>query len=110
MKKILALVLALSLIFVLASCGRKLSGTYVLEGPMGNTKYEFKGKKVTLTVETILDDIVYSGEYKIAKTDDGKLEITFTFEDGGAAEYSKTRTFEKTKNGIKLNGLEYVKK
>jgi hypothetical protein len=77
---------------------------------MGNTTYEFKGKKVNLTVGTILGDIVYSGEYKITKNDDGKLEITFTFEDGGAAEYSKTRTFEKTKNGIKLNGLEYVKK
>ena len=105
MKKILALVLALSLVFVLVSCGTKLSGTYVNEGLLGDTTYEFKGNKVTITIGTVLGDVTYSGKYKIAKD-----KITFTFEDEKAADYSKSHSFEKTEDGIKISGLSYKKK
>ena len=110
MKRILALILALSLVFVLASCSKKLSGAYMFEGPVADTTYEFKGKKVILTISMSTVNTVYSGEYKLVKNDDGKFEITFTFEDSAAAEYSKKCIFEKTETGIKLNGIEYKKK
>ena len=110
MKKILALVLALSLVFVLVSCGTKLSGTYVNEGLLGKTTYEFNGNKVTITIGTVLGDVTYSGKYKIAKDKSGDLKITFTFEDEKAAEYSKSHSFEKTEDGIKISGLSYNKK
>ena len=110
MKRILALALVLSLVFVLVSCGKTLSGTYVNDGLLADTTYEFKGKKVTITVGTVLGDKSFEGEYKIAKNDDGKLEITFTFADGDASDYSKTHSFEETDNGIKIGGVEYKKK
>ena len=109
MKKFLAIVLALSLIFVLVSCNKKLSGTYLHEGLVGNTAYEFDDNKVTITIYTTLGNVSYSGKYKIAEDKDGKMKIRFTFEDRKAAEYSKTHTFEETKDGFKLSGIEYKK-
>ena len=119
MKKILSLVLALAVLttvcLTLASCGKKLSGTYVNEGLISNIAYEFKGNKVTVTDTVVLGsstfDISYSGKYKIFKDkESGDLKITFTFDDTDAVNYNKTCTFEETDNGIKLNGLTYKKK
>ena len=119
MKKILSLVLALAVLttacLTLASCGKKLSGTYVNEGPLSTITYEFEGNKVTLTdtvhIGASTHDITYSGEYKIVKDkESGDLKITFTFNDNNAVNYNKTCTFEETDNGIKLNGLLYEKK
>lgn len=110
MKKFLALVLALSLVFVLVSCGKKLSGSYVNNGMMSDVTYKFEGNKVTVTDSTILGDVTYSGKYKISKDKEKGLQITFTFEDSKAAEYNKTCTLEETAEGIKLNGLLYEKK
>lgn len=114
MKKVLSLVLAFAVLaticLALASCNKKLSGAYMFEGPVADTTYEFKGKKVILTISMSTVNTVYSGEYKLVKNDDGKFEITFTFEDSDAAEYSKKCIFEKTETGIKLNGIEYKKK
>ena len=110
MKKVLALLLALSLIFVLVSCNKKLSGTYVNDGLVSDITYEFKGNKVTVTDSTILGDVTYSGKYKITKNKDKGLQIQFIFEDEHAEVYNKTCTFEETEDGFKLNGLPYVKK
>jgi len=108
MKKVLALALAISLVFVLVSCGQKLSGSYVNEGFLGDTTYEFNGRKVTVIIGTTLGDVTYSGKYKITKDKEGKLQIKFDFKD--SEEYSKVCTFEKTEDGIKINGLSYKKK
>ena len=119
MKKFLSLVLAFAVItamcLTLASCGKKISGTYVNEGPLSTITYEFKGNKVTVTDTVTLGtsnfDISYSGKYEIAKDkDSGDLKITFTFEEEDAVNYNKTCTFEETDNGIKLNGLLFTKK
>ncbi len=110
MKKVLALVLALSLVFVLVSCGKKLSGAYVNDGIMSDITYEFEGNKVTVTDHTALGDVSYSGKYKISKDKEKGLQITFTFDDKAAGMYNKTCTLEETENGIKLNGLLYTKK
>lgn len=112
MKRILALVLALSLIFVLASCGKKLNGTYASDEVLGSgVTYEFKGSKVTITTKVLTFEKTFEGKYKIAKNDDGKLEITFTFEDKDAEKYSGSLSFEKVdKDTIKIGGATYNKK
>jgi hypothetical protein len=117
MKKFLSLVLALAILatvcFTLASCSKKLSGTYVNKGPLSDVTYEFKGNKVTVTdTVTIGDstfDFSYSGKYKFAKDDSGNLNITFTFDDSDADRFNKTCVFEEIDGDIKLNGIIYTK-
>ena len=54
MKKVLALVLALSLVFVLVSCGKTLSGTYGTGELLGTgATYTFKGSNVTVTAKVL---------------------------------------------------------
>ena len=117
MKKILSLVLALAVLFTMclafASCGKKLSGTYVNKNLLNDLTYEFKGNKVivtdTVTIGGSTFDFSYSGKYKIAEDDKGNLNITFIFEDSDAERFNKTCTLEETDEGIKLNGLVYTK-
>ena len=118
MKKILALVLALAVLLTMcltfASCGKKLSGTYVYKTLTNVLTYEFKGNKVivtdTVTIGGSSFDFTYSGKYKIAKDDKGNLSITFTFEESEAERFNKTCTFEETDEGIKLGGNVYTAK
>ena len=111
MKKILALVLALSLVFVLVSC-TKVSGTYASGEVLGSgVSYEFKGNKVTITAKVVGFEKSFEGKYKIAKDDDGELKITFTFEDKDADKCSGSFSFEKVdKDTIKIGGVSYDKK
>ena len=118
MKRILSLALAFAVLtalcLTLASCNKKLSGTYLNQGILSDITYEFKGNKVTVTDTVTIGestfDFSYSGKYKIAKDDKGNLNITFTFEDSDADRFNKTCTIEEVENGIKLNGLVYTKK
>ena len=114
MKKVLSLVLAIAVLATLclafASCGKKLSGTYV-DNITGFTSYEFKGDKVTVTYDGLVMKSSYEGTYKIEKDDDGDLKITFTFEGDGSQEYSGTFDFEEIdKKTIKIGILTYKKK
>ena len=118
MKKILSLVLALAVLFAMclafASCGKKISGTFVYKSPLSDLTYDFKGNKVTVTDTVTIGgssfDFTYSGKYKIAKDDKGNLSITFTFEESDAERFNKTCTFEETDEGIKLGGIVYTAK
>ena len=115
MKKVLSLVLAVAVLatlcLALASCGKKLSGTYELDVIVGGKTYEFKGNKVTISYELFGAKKSSEGTYKIAKNDDGDLEITFTFENKEAEEYSGTFSFEEVdKDTIKIAGVKYEKK
>lgn len=115
MKKVLSLVLAVAVLatlcLALASCGKKLSGTYELDAIVGGKTYEFKGNKVTITYELFGAKKSSEGTYKIAKNDDGDLEITFTFENKDAEEYSGSFSFEEVdKDTIKIAGVKYEKK
>ncbi len=106
--RVLALVMALTMVlFVFASCGKKLSGKYSAEVLGSGATYEFKGSKVTITVK-LLGSSVFDAEgtYKI----DGD-EITFTFEsdDEEADEYNGTFDFEEKEDSIKIGAIEYKK-
>ncbi len=106
--RVLALVMALTMVlFVFASCGKKLSGKYSAEVLGSGATYEFKGSKVTITVK-LLGSSVFDAEgtYKI----DGD-EITFTFEsdDEEADEYNGTFDFEEKEDSIKIGVIEYKK-
>ncbi len=115
MKKIISLILALTLVlgmvFTLASCGKMLSGKY----QSGITTYDFAGNKVTVTYEILGFQKSIEGTYKIAETDEGKMTITFTFEgaEEGSDEYAGEFAFaEGTENGedyIKIGLLKYTK-
>lgn len=104
MKKSIAKILALVLVAVvvcmaLVSCN-KLSGTYVHEetafGVTVKSTYEFDGDEFKAS----LGSLSISGTYEI----DGD-KIIFTVEG-----VSTTESYEKTKDGIKIDGVEYVKK
>ncbi len=106
MKKILSAILVcvmlLSCVLVLASCGKKLSGTYTDE--TGIVSYTFKGKKV----EVEAFGATQEATYKI----DGDT-ITFTVEIGGQ-EVEEESSFEQGKddNGkyIEIDGVKLYKK
>jgi hypothetical protein len=103
MKRIISTVLVCLLligsVFALASCGA-LSGTY--KDITGGVTYDFRGSKVTITVDTYGEDKVYEGTYKVEETEDDKT-ITFTFEDENVPSiYEGTKKFsEGEEDGVK---------
>lgn len=120
MKKVLALVLALSLVFVLVSCGKTLSGTYTASGDVfglagGKVSFTFSGSKVTVSeTKTFLGNSSteeYKGSYEITEADDGSMSIKFTFEDSDASKYAGTKTFKENKDAgtITIGMTTYTK-
>ena len=116
--KVLALVMTVVMLCItLASCGKKLSGTYENDATVLSsgvvTTYEFSGSKVTLTVETKLagttvgDPVVIEGKYSI---DDDKITFEFEGDDEEADKYSTTSDFEEGEDYIKIGILEFKKK
>lgn len=106
--RVLALVMALTMVlFVFASCGKKLSGEYSAEVLGSGATYEFKGSKVTITVK-LLGSAVFTAEgtYKIA---DDKITFTFESDDDKADEYNGTFDFEEKEDSIKIGIVEYKK-
>ena len=116
MKKIISAILVCVLlvgsVFALASCGKMLSGKYS-DAVTGLTSYEFKGNKVKVTAGAGNFAVSLDGTYKIAKNDDGKNEITFTFENDDDDKYSGTFSFsdgeENGKKYIKIGVVKYNK-
>ena len=110
---LLVCVLLVGCVFSLAACGKKVSGKY--QDALKVTTYEFKGSKVTLTIDNIIgDDTVLEGKYEINEVEDDKYEITITFEsdDDDADKYSGTVSFsdgeENGKKYIKIAGVKYT--
>lgn len=89
MKKTLVRVLAIALVavtlvFVLASCGGVPAGEYINGDPeitKSYTKYTFKGNKVTAEVYALgsKTDASFEGTYKVK---DGNITFTYEDEDG----------------------------
>ena len=114
MKKLLSTlivcVLLVGCVFSLAGCVLSLgpmtfiSGTYEVDLAVTEVSYEFSPiGKVVLTVDPIIgDDIVSEGKYKV-NTDTN--EITLTFENDKAEEYSGTFAFSSGEE----DGVEYIK-
>lgn len=99
----LALVIVM-LTAVLASCGGP-SGTYEASVLGQSLSYTFKGGKVTIKVTVLGQVVSFEGKYKISGD-----EITFTFEDDDAEQYSGTQTFEQGDDYVKIAGVKYSKK
>lgn len=116
--KVLALTLvAVMMLCMLASCGKKLSGSYkgeidALVGKVSAT-YTFKGNKVEVVTElTVLTNTTtktIEGTYEITEKDDGKMEITFTYEADDDTVKSGTYSFEEGEDYIKIGGGQYKK-
>ena len=111
--KITALMIVIVMaVFAFASCAKKLSGTYEVDGGiLGTTTYEFDGKKYTKTYDPIAgDNQVEEGKYEI---DEDAGEITFTYEVDGE-EQTRTEDFVEGTDGdseyIKIGGIQYTKK
>ena len=119
MKKIISLtlvcVMLLACVFTLASCGKRLSGTYSqdLVGLAG-VSYEFSGKNVAVTFSFLGTETTVDGSYEIGEDEDGKSIITFSFEDEKAEKYDGTFSFAEGKEEgtdyIKIGGVRYDKK
>ena len=102
---ILAIVLAVGVLFTLVSCGNTLSGTYNAVAIPPAT-YEFSGNKVTVKGELFGASISFDGTYKIEENEDGKLEITLDFGDEeDAVKFAGTFPFSKGEE----NGEKYIK-
>ena len=109
---------AVMLCATLASCG-KVSGAYAAELDLAVAKtkvtYDFGAfGKVTITTEgsSILGNSetkTFEGKYKVTEKDDGKMEITFTYEADDDTVKSGTYSFEEGEDYIKINGIQYKK-
>ena len=111
LRNVLVIALAALMLFSLASCGKKLSGTYTADVLGTGSKMVFKGKDVTVSVTVLGQEIAsVEGTYKIK---DG--EITFEFSNDEADEDAKdvldalsgTLTFEEGDDYIKIGGTKY---
>ncbi len=116
--KVIALTLvAVMMLCMLASCGKKLSGDYKGEVNFvvgkASVTYSFKGSKVTVTTETSLltntTTKTYEGTYEITEAEDGKMEIVFTYEKADDEIKSGTFAFEEGEDYIKIAGIQYNK-
>ena len=108
---ILACVLLLGCVFTLAGCVvsvgpmTMISGTYELDAVVAGAKYDFGAfGKVTVTVELLGAATSFEGKYKVNNKQDPN-EITFTFEDEDAKEYSGTFDFASGEE----DGVKYIK-
>ena len=109
--KLLALLLALTLLFALASCGGRLEGTYTAAG----ITLTFDGD--TFTAEK--GDAKGSGTYEIVEDEEGTLRIVFTFLETEGT-YATTFgsiliapdgvRFDESENYIKVAGIPFAKK
>ena len=128
MKKIISTVLVcvllVSTLFVLASCGKTISGTYSAKQELFGTEYEvtyeFDGKNVTVTSKASntfgsIESPALEGTYEIGKDDDGNKTITFDYsgEDDakGAAEEGVELSFNQGKDDkgkyIEISGTKF---
>ena len=114
---VLVCVLLLGCVFALASCGKTLSGTYVFKLTDDNkTTYDFSMNKCTKT--TTMGAIGFTksetveGKYEINEVEEGKFEITFTWDVDGEEKIETVSFSEGEENGveyIKLGGIRYDK-
>lgn len=121
MKKIISAVLVcvllLGCMLTLASCGKKLSGTYTTGGDLLGNTYEFSGKNVTMTVKVAGFSKVIEGTYEIGENDEEETVITFTFASDDNAEEAEKQSGsfafsegeEDGKEYIKIGGVKYTK-
>ena len=104
MKKTLRIValamVAVILCLSLASCGKKISGTYSAEVFGTGVEYDFKGSKVAITVKALGAELGSAeGKYSIK---DNQITFEFDSEDEDVDKYSGTFDFEEGEDYIKI--------
>ena len=109
--RILAVVMAVLMVTLcFAACGTKLSGSYTHTeeafGVTATAKFEFKGDKVTISSEALGLSASVEGTYEIK---DDEITITIDDEDSLLKDAAGTFDFEKGKDYIKIDGVEYKK-
>ena len=114
---VLVCVLLLSCVFALTSCGKILNGTYEFKLTDDNkTTYDFSMNKCTKT--TTMGAIGFTksetveGKYEINEVEEGKFEITFTWDVDGEEKIETVSFAEGEENDveyIKLGALRYDK-
>ena len=120
MKRILRLALSavfiVGCVFVLASCGKRPSGTYTYEDTKGAITqiYEFSRKTYKVYYSGNVADFGESlvseeGTYKVSKASDGSLQITFTVVAAGKEITVDPLSYEKGDGYIMIDGIKYIK-
>lgn len=93
------LLLALTLILTLSSCGSGLKGTYASEGLIAQT-FTFDGDNVTMSAF----GINVTGKYKISG---GQIAITYSLL---GMENTWVQSFSKSGNKINIGGTDFIKR
>ena len=118
MKKSMRIIVSLALVVVmcltLASCGKKLSGTYEAKVDAivasYTATYEFSGSNVEITKKAEVlgqsKTTTFEGTYEITGEDDD-LEITITLDDEDDDIKSGTFAFEEGEDYIKIGLVKY---
>ena len=113
LKKVIVIALAALMLFSLASCAKKLSGTYTADKWGTGTKMVFDGNKVTVSATLLTEELAsVSGTYEIKDN-----QITFNFVDENASAelndvleaISGTHSFEEGEGYIKIGDVKYTK-
>jgi predicted small secreted protein len=99
-KSFAAVMLVLSIVFLFASCGNTLKGTYKSTGTLGGSLTFDKDNKVTGEIFGVTVD----GTYEIKDN-----QITFSYTLIGGLGGTLTKSFEKDGNSIFIDGTEFVK-
>lgn len=99
--KVIALIMTAAILcLALASCGKTLSGTYSAEIAGTGVEFEFKGKKVEMTLKVLgMSGDPVEGTYSI---DDDKITFEFSTDDKDAKKYNGTFDFEEGDDYIKI--------
>lgn len=111
---IAAFALVLAMCLTLASCGKKLSGTYEAKVDAlvasYTATYEFSGSNVEITKKAEVlgqsKTTTFEGTYEITGEDDD-LEITITLDDEDDDIKSGTFAFEEGEDYIKIGLVKY---
>ena len=108
---LLVCVLLLGCVFTLASCGKRLSGSYSHKeeayGQSVESVLTFKGKTVTIETKiTVAGNTTTNSIEGTYEIDDDKIKITFE-EDGESI--TQDLDFEKGKGYIKIDDTKYDK-
>ena len=119
LRSVSLLLVVVTLCLSLASCGKKLSGSYEAEIDAALIKYTatytFSGKKVsvekkTTTILGTVNTTELEGTYEIIENDDGTMEISFAFETEDDEIKNGTYTFSEGEDYIKIGLVKYTKK
>lgn len=107
--RILAMALVVVMLCVsLAACGKILMGEYVADMGLGKIKMDFKFNTVEITVEAFGESATAEAEYEI-KDDKITFSMTDEAEDELGMDFGGDAKFEKTDDGIKIDGVEFKK-